>query len=65
MEKEKLLKYKGLAPIRFLNDFNANLLSAEEYKLIREVNKNNAWDDLDIYQGCRETENSIPRRHFS
>lgn len=51
MEKEKLLKYKGLAPIRFLNDLNAGLLTTEEYKLIREINKNNAWDRLDGYVG--------------
>ena len=49
MEREKLLKYRGLAPIRFLNDLNAGLLSAEEYKLVREINKNNAWDELDGY----------------
>ena len=49
MEREKLLKYRGLAPIRFLNDFNAGLLTAEEYKLIRKVGKNDAWDELDSY----------------
>jgi len=49
MEREKLLKYRDLAPIRFLNDFNAGLLTAEEYKLIREISKNNAWDRLDDY----------------
>lgn len=49
MERGKLQKYRGLAPIRFLNDFNAGLLTAEEYKLIREVSKNDAWDELDSY----------------
>ncbi|MBM3210627.1 hypothetical protein FJZ33_00290 [Candidatus Poribacteria bacterium] len=49
MEREKLLKYRGLAPIRFLNDFNAGLLTAEEYKLIREINKSDSWDKIDSY----------------
>ncbi len=47
MEREKLLKYRGLAPIRFLNDFNAGLLTAEEYRLIRAINKSNAWDKIE------------------
>jgi len=47
MEKERLLKYRGQAPIRFLNDFNAGLLTADEYKLIREVSKADAWDRMD------------------
>ena len=62
MEKEKLLKYKGLAPIRFLNDFNAGLLTEEEYKLIREVNKNDAWDRLEGYIEDTRSQNttSVP-----
>ena len=47
MEREKLLKYRGLAPIRFLNDFNAGLLTATEYRLIRAINKSDAWDKID------------------
>ena len=54
MERGKLERYRGLAPIRFLNDFNAGLLTAEEYKLIREVSKSNAWDELDSYIGQSE-----------
>lgn len=62
MEKEKLLNYRGQAPIRFLNDFNAGLLTADEYKLIRALDKADAWDNVDEYISDAEPESpeSLP-----
>lgn len=62
MEKEKLLNYRGQAPIRFLNDFNAGLLTADEYKLIRDLDKADAWDNVDEYISDAEPESpeSLP-----
>ncbi len=62
MEREKLLKYKGQAPIRFLNDFNAGLLTADEYKVIRTLNKDDAWDEIDEHVGDVEpaSQDKIP-----
>jgi hypothetical protein len=63
MEKEKLLNYRGQAPIRFLNDFNAGLLTADEYKLIRDLDKAGAWDSIDEYINDAEPESpeSLPK----
>lgn len=47
MGLEKLKSFKGVSAQRLLNAFNNNEITREEYRLLRRLEKENAWDQIE------------------